>query len=183
MNDGYITKRGLKQLDQNFKKIGLTTIDKFLTDNLNKIGDIAQDSYTPVSENITKSKNLSYIDDRGNGRISNGVRSLEAITKTFKGIPSGALVLFDQVIYDNPYNFFTYSTTLARPIIYSNLGLTEYIPLATSVSPSSIEELAVMADRMFGDMRNLTFTYDKYINEALARCKLVVRASMNYRDN
>ena len=35
MNDGYITKRGLKQLDQNFKKIGLTTIDKFLTDNLN----------------------------------------------------------------------------------------------------------------------------------------------------
>jgi len=89
MNDGYITKRGLKQLDQNFKKIGLTTIDKFLTDNLNKIGDIAQDSYTPVSENITKSKNLSYIDDRGNGRISNGVRSPEAITKTFKGIPIG----------------------------------------------------------------------------------------------
>lgn len=182
MNDGYITKRGLKQLDQNFRKIGLTSIDKFLLDNLNRGGDISPNLYEPVSENITKSKNLAYTDDRGNGRISNGVRSLDAITKTFKGIESGSLVLFDQIIYDNPFNFKGYNTFNARPIIYNNLGLAEYVPLALAVSPTVILELESLSDRMFKDMKNLTFTYDKYINEALICCKLVVRAAMNYRE-
>lgn len=183
MNDGYITKRGLKQLDQNFRKIGLTSIEKFLVDNLNRSGNISQDLYTPISENITKSKNLAYTDDRGDGRISNGVRSLEAITKTFKGIESGSLVLFDQVIYDNPFNFREYSTFNARPTIYNNLGLAEYVPLARAVSSNVILELELLSDRMFKDMKNLTFTYDKYINEALIQCKLVVRTAMNYREN
>ena len=182
MTDIFRTKNGLKQLDQNFRNIGSTSIQNFLNSNLVKVGNIAQDNYIPIESNNTKNSNLSYLTDRGNGRISKGVKSLEAITKIFKGISSSALVLFEQVIYDNPSNFKEYDSMSARQIIYNNLGLAEYISLAKSVSQTVIDDLNNMVDRMFKDMKNLTFTYDNYINEALIKCKNVVAASINYKD-
>ena len=184
MNDGFTTKRGLKQLDQNFRKIGLSSIDSFITNNLTKNQGLSTEMYTPIAEKHNH-KFLSYMrdDGHGNGRITQGVKSLHAITKTFMGISGGSLTLFDQTIFSNPYNFKEYNTIDARAVIYENLGVTVFMITAKIKSPKIIIDFDKMVDRMFLDMRNLTFTYDKYINEALIRCKLVVNASMNYRDN
>lgn len=183
MDNGYISKKSLKQIDQNFKKIGMTALNQFIDNNFTKLNNLAPEAYIPLQTRITRSKNLEYIDDRGSGRISKGVKSLEAITKTLKGIQASSLTLFDQEIYSNPFDFRSYDVNNARTVIYENLGLTEFIPLAMVVSPKIITQLNIMVDKMFIDIKNSTFSYENYINEALPRCKLVVLAAMNFRED
>lgn len=178
MTTGYFTKRSFKQIDQNFKRIGKTSIENFIEQNFSKEKDLDNNYYSlPI-----RRKYLEYMNDRGDGRISKGLRSLEFITKTFRGIPQGALVLFDQIIYSNPYNFKTMNIEDSRIVIVQNLGLSEFIPNASLESKQTIDQLYNMIDRIFKDMKNFTYTFDRYLNEALPRCKLVVKASLNYNN-
>lgn len=186
MDQGYIAKKPLKQIDKNFTDSAVgTTVDQFIAQNFVKATSIPTkfEVATPDYIKISNSQNLIYLNDDGtaDGRITLGVKSLVAITKTLKGIPANSLVLFDQVMYTKPYDFRRQSTEEARLTIATNFGITAMLPEVALVSQSVMDSLNNMSDRMTVDIRNGTFTFAKYINEALSVIKAVVKAAMNYK--
>lgn len=184
MQTGYVTKRSLKQVERDFQENGFTSVDTFINKNFSTEPDTFINPIPPYQsefEKIPKSKNLDFLNDTGSGRISKGVKSLEAICKILKGIPSGAFVLFDQTIYSNPYEILQLNENDSRNVIFSNLGVIPFIELAKRVSIIPINEINNMADVMIRDIKSGTFTYERYLNEALRKCKAVVRTAMNYK--
>jgi hypothetical protein len=179
---GYIPNRPMKEIEQDFRKGGFGSVADFIKNNFTKeqSNSIATIPVTPGKINQLKSISFQYLNDSGSGRIGSGVLSLEAITKVLKGVPIHALTLFDQVIYTNPSEFNTNNQNDLRQAVYTNLGMTEFVPSASLVSPESITNLNLAVDAMIKDMKNFTFTYDNYINTALAVCKGVVQAAIKF---
>lgn len=186
MEPGYIPKKNIKQIQENFKKNGAgTSVADFISNNFKLATNIPQlfQTTSPNYIKINTSKNLAFMNDdgTGNGRITLGVKSLEAISKTLKGVNTSSLVLFDQIIYTRPYDFRNQSTDDARITIATNLGIAEMLPQVKLMSNDIINLFNNMADRMTVDIRSGTFSFDKYIHEALRVIKSVVRTAMNYK--
>ena len=179
---GYIPNRPMKEIEQDFKKGGIGTIDDFINNNFtqetsNVFGNIP---ITQTPQNQLKSISFQYLNDDGTGRIGNGVLSLEAITKVLKGVPAHSLTLFDQVIYTDPSIFYSNDITVLRNAVYTNLGIDAFVPSAQAGFPASIIDLNIIVDTMIKSMKNFTFTYDGYINPALSASKAVVQAAINF---
>lgn len=178
---GYVPNRPMKQVEETFKKGGFGSTTDFINNNFTK--DVANQLATippsPSAQNQLQSISFQYLNDNGNGRISSGVLSLEAITKVLKGVPVHSLTLFDQVIYTDPSIFYTNNQVDLREAVYSNLGITQFINSAQAKYPQSIVNLNVTVDNIISSMKNFTFTYDNYIDSTLAVCKAVVQAAIN----
>jgi hypothetical protein len=179
---GYIPNRPMNEVEQDFKKGGFGSIDNFIADNFTKeqAGTVSNIPMMPTGQTKLKEISFQYLNDTGEGRISSGVLSLQAITKALKGVPIHSLTLFDQVIYTDPSVFYTNDHTILRDAVYTNLGMTEFVASALIVSPISVNNLNIVVNAIIKDMKNFTFSFDNYINTALAVCKSVVEAAVKF---
>lgn len=174
----YIGRRPVKKIQESFDRREMTSVDSFVERNFQPerdglIGGIT--SHQPMRQEF------EYLRDRGRGRISQGLESLETITKAIKGARAHSLVLFDKKMFSSPIEFKESTQDEAVELVINNLGLTSFISAAENVSRSTVDTLRSLAHRMSRDVKNGTFTVDKYKNEALRVCKAVVRTSMNYK--
>lgn len=185
MSNGYITRRPIKDITANFKR-KFSNIDEFINNNFIKddlgVSDSNLEVTEPFSLKISKSRNLSYLEDDGTGRISKGVLALDLICKIVQGIPPASLTLFDQQIYSLPTDFKLLNINDARTNINENLGMVQFIPLAYSISPIIVENYNIFTDKIAKTIKSGYFTTDLYLQETLRQCKLIVKTSMNIKN-
>lgn len=177
----YVGRRPVKQIQDSFTRGEMTTVDEFVERNFRPEPATGVTPSQTLYSELTRGSSLLYLNDNGDGRISDGLKSLEAITKVLKGIPASAMVLFDQVIYTNPYTFRDTTDAESIDLVIQNLGLAPFVAPALAVSPNSIKALNELSLRMSKDIKNGTFTFNKYLNETLRTGKTVVKAGMNYK--
>lgn len=179
---GYIPNKQIKDIEKSFKQGGFGAVQDFINNNftLEPTNALPNIPVAQPKQNQLTSISFQYLNDSGDGRIGMGVLSLEAITKVLKGVPVHALTLFDQVIYTDPSEFFSTDKTSLRQAVYDNLGMSQFLSAALVISPTSVNNLNVVVDAIITDMKNLTFTYDDYIDTALGVCKAVVSAAIKF---
>lgn len=177
----YIPKRPIKQIQDSFTKGQMTTVDEFIKNNYKPEPTAAVTAYQTFYAQVKTGSYLAYLNDTGEGRISSGLKSLEAITKVLKGVPASAMVLFDQIIYTNPYIFRESDNDESIIEVIENLGLAQFVIPAGLVSKNVVIDINELSLRISKDVKSGVFTFNKYLNETLRKSKAVVSAAMNYK--
>ena len=120
------------------------------------------------------------VTDRGNGRIYDGLKSLEAMARMIRGIGSSSTTMFDSnIIAYTPNDMKTASMELAIVIVHANLGLKDIYSYAKSIGLPEIAAYDTLAASIARQVRSGGFRTEDHITEALLRVQNLVKSALN----
>lgn len=158
----------------------LTEFVTELTSNETRNSSVGVQIAAPADFNVNGNDVYRFLSDRGNGRIYDGLKSLELMSRTISGIGLSTAALFDNVII-------AYSATdmqganddTAAKIISANIGILEVYSYAKSVNS---KQVAVYDQWVAGVARQVKaggFKTDEHIEEALIRVKALIKTVLS----
>jgi hypothetical protein len=118
--------------------------------------------------------------DRGTGRIYDGLKSLESMSRVIRGIGAGSTTMFDSnIIAYTPNDMKTASIDVAIVIVHANLGLSNIYPYAKAMGLQEVAAYDKFAATIARQVRAGGFKTEDHITEALLRVKNLVKAALN----
>lgn len=147
----------------------------------NQTNDVILD--TLISTTQPADYNFSAIlTDRGDGRISAGLKSLELLAIIRSGVNQASLFMFDNVIYVGNYSSFNTSDEKALTnIVIANLGMDIVISSLDDDKTATLRNTCLKIAKL---VKSGDYTKDKYSDTVRAECKRLVRLYIReYRDN
>jgi hypothetical protein len=115
--------------------------------------------------------------DRGNGRVYDGLKSLELMSRQIKGVGSSSHTLFDATIIAFSADDMRNSTPeSAARIVNVNLGMVEVVVAAVSTSSYELEKYNSFVNKIAREIRAGGFSTEDNIAEALVRVKALINS-------
>lgn len=163
-----------------------TSSDKTLRDiaaDLKAAGAVENGTIKPTaSSDFTINGNDVYrfLSDRGTGRIYDGLKSLELISRTIRGASKYSTSLFDNtIIAYSVDDMKAASIATATIIVNSNIGIHEVYLYAKSVGSPEIASYDIFVAKIARQIKAGSFKTEDHIAEALIRVKALVRSALN----
>lgn len=134
--------------------------------------DISQ----PTDFTVNGNDVYRFLSDRGAGRVYDGLKSLELMSRTIRGINA------DSALFDNAIIAFTTSDMqdaddlTASKIVSSNIGILEVYNFAKAAGSSQIAAYDIFAATVARQVKAGGFKTDEHIDEALIRVKSLIRS-------
>lgn len=123
-----------------------------------------------------------FLSDRGAGRIYDGLRSLELMSRTIKGIGLSTAKLFDNtIIAYTPDDMKNAANDMAIRIICANIGIQEVYDYAKSVNSTEVAGFDAFASIIARQIKAGGFKTEDHIQEALVRVKALIRSVLYKR--
>lgn len=171
----------IKEISDKFfsRDPNVKTLTEFATEVLAVEGKIIQ-----VGGNETSAENFKvngedvyqFLSDNGNGRIYDGLKSLETMSRIIRGVGEGLETLFDNKILSHTVDDMVAADIAgAVRIVNANLGLTEILVYARSKNVQQLKDFETFATRIAKDVKTGTFRTEPYLAEALLRIKSLIR--------
>lgn len=121
----------------------------------------ATNAFAPNLNNVPEDyKFASILIDRGAGRISSGLKSLELLSLLCAGVPPNKLFLFDNVIYAGSATAFASGTDEElTKLVIANIGMTTIVD---NLPPSRTANISSVALRIAKTVKSGGYTADMY---------------------
>jgi hypothetical protein len=120
--------------------------------------------------------------DRGTGRVYEGLKSLELMSRVIKGLSATAVTLFDnKIIAFSAEDMRASNDTAAIDIINSNLGMKEVYDFAKNANASEVVRYNVFVSKIARQIKAGGFKTEDHLTEALVRVKALVKAAMGIK--
>lgn len=133
-----------------------------------------------IAETLDDAKLYRLLSDRGNGQIYEGLRSLELMSRTIKGV--GTTSLFDNVILAYTADDMKRSDDpTGIRIANTNIGIQEIYEYAKSINSVEVAAYDRFATKIVKQIRAGGFKTDEHIQEALIRVKALIRSTLNFK--
>lgn len=122
-----------------------------------------------------------FLSDRGNGRIFDGLKSLELMSRIIRGVNVTSVTLFD----DNKIIAFTAddmkgaTMEVAMEIVTTNLGLKDVYSFAKAHRSPELVAYDAFVSKIARQVRAGGFKTEEHIAEALVRVKALVKSALN----
>jgi hypothetical protein len=121
-----------------------------------------------------------YLTDRGTGRVYDGLKSLELMSRVIKGVSLKSASLFDaKIIAFTPEDMKGASDEVARTIVNSNLGLKEVYEFARVSRSKELAAYDIFIKKIVRQIKAGGFRAEDHITEALVRVKALVKTTIN----
>jgi hypothetical protein len=121
-----------------------------------------------------------FLSDRGNGRIYDGLKSLELMARIIKGVSLTSVSLFDnEIIAFTADDMKNASMDVAVIIVNSNIGVKEVYDFAKSIGSPEIESYDAFINKIARQVRAGGFKTEDHIAEALVRVKALIKSVIN----
>lgn len=175
----YSVKTPVQEVLAAFERREFTNVEAFLL----RQNEANSEVLIPVTESnkITKDNSFGLLLDRGNGPITEGMKSLEIISKSLRGINLNSLLLFDgKIIASSPAQMKSASDVLARQIVIDNIGMQKYIDLAINNATSEVDQLNSLCSTIAKRVKSGSFKYLEFRDVLLLRCKKVITAAIQF---
>lgn len=174
-----------EEIDHRFVNESVTSVARYI-DTLRFPIVVSQSqtgSYMPDKpkfEQMALYQNADIYADSGNGRVSDGLRGLELLSRTCKGIPIDNLFMFNNTIHSSSADQVkNASDDQLIQIVIDNLGLTFIMSNAKKVSPSLVEEFRTVCYRIGYQVRSGTFQKEPIQSTVLMYAKKLTLAAAN----
>lgn len=174
----------IKEIEDKFFKLGdydPVKIDAFVRETVEGENDsgVVKLAKPALFDEVDAFK---FLNDRGTGRIYQGVRSLELISRSLRGVPASSLTLFDaKIMAYGPEDMRTAGQETARNIITANLGISNYYDAVRSVDNVEVAKYKEFMDKVAKEVKSGGFSAAVSLSEALVRTKAIVRLALNNR--
>lgn len=174
-----------EEIESRFASGSVTAVARYI-ENIRFPIDMTQEGgFTPdrpPTEQVQLYQNSDVFLDFGSGRVSKGIRGLELLSKLCKGVDPNSLYLFNNVIYLSDANEVKKADrTRLIEIVRANLGVTNLIPAAESVSPSTVEEFDNLCYEVGYQVKMGTFREEDYKNRILIRARRLALTASRYK--
>lgn len=121
-----------------------------------------------------------FLSDRGNGRIYDGLRSLELISRTIRGVSLSSATLFDTTIVAFTVDDMKAATVdSAIVIVNANIGIKDVYDYAKSVNSTELANYDAFAKKIAREIKAGGFKTEAHIAEALVRVKALIKSVLN----
>lgn len=158
------------------------TLREFTTDlasSENRSDDTRVSPFSPQDFVLNGKSVYILLADNGTGRIYEGLRSLEMMSRVIRGVSESSVSLFNETIIDStPSVMRTASSAKSIEIISKNLGVFDVLDYAKSVSSPEVARYEAFALRINRKIKAGSFKTDEHLAEALLRVKALVRSSV-----
>lgn len=145
-----------------------------------KNGDVGIKLTSPQDYIVNGQDVFRFLSDRGNGRIYDGLKSLEVMSRIIKGVSVTSASLFDnEIIAFTAEDMRNASMETAMVIVNSNIGIKEVYDFAKSVNSSEIEGYDAFITKIARQVRAGGFKTEDHLSEALVRVKSLVKSVFN----
>lgn len=133
------------------------------------------------SDFVISSKDVyRLLTDRGNGRIYDGLKSLEMMSRVISGISKSADSIFDnKIIAFSADDMRNADDAMASRIICSNIGILDVYQFCKAVGSSEVATFDTFVSRISRKIKAGSFKTEDHIQEALVRVKALIRAAIN----
>lgn len=163
---------------------GELTLSEFTTQLIaeeTKNGEIGVKKTSSIDYIINGQDVYRFLSDRGNGRIYDGLKSLELMSRLIRGAGESSTSLFDNVqIIAFSVDEMKYSTIEgASHIVNANLGLSEIHRFAKAVGSREIEQYDAFIAKIARQIRAGGFKAEEHLTEALVRVKALIKTVLN----
>lgn len=123
-----------------------------------------------------------FLSDRGNGRIYEGLKSLELMSRVIKGVSITSVTLFDsEIIAFTADDMRSATLEAAMDIVNANIGIKDVHDFAKSINSAEIANYDIFIARIARQVRAGGFKTEEHIGEALVRVKSLVKSVLNSR--
>lgn len=121
-----------------------------------------------------------FLSDRGTGRIYEGLKSLELMSRTIRGVTQTSASLFDNaIIAYSVAEMKAADMTLAGVIVNANIGIQEIYTIAKAGESKEIAAYDAFVSKIARQIKAGGFKTEDHINEALIRVKALVKSALN----
>lgn len=121
-----------------------------------------------------------FLTDSGNGRVYDGLKSLEVMSRIIRGVGESLETLFDnKIISHSAEDMKTASIEGAVRIVNANLGLDSILAYARSKKSIALDEYDEFVTRIARDVKTGVFKTEAYLPEALLRIKSLIKLILN----
>ena len=172
---------GIKQITDRFfaREAGVTIRD--LTSSLmSGETNVPTGIVKPTSEKdfVVNGKDVyKFLSDTGNGRIYEGLKSLELMSKIIKGVGNSSVTLFDnKIIAFTPDDMKSASAEGAKTIINANLGVKDIYDFAKISNSNEIARYDEFLSRISRQVKAGGFIAEEHRIEGLVRVKALIRS-------
>lgn len=123
---------------------------------------------------------FKYLSDRGDGRIYQGLQSLEFMSRVLNGTPASSLSLFDgKLLAYKPDDLKYANTATGRLIILTNLGVEGYWDVVKALEHDDVAKFFLFMDKLVRQIKSGGFRAADSFNEAALRTKAIVKLALN----
>lgn len=135
---------------------------------------------TPQDFTVNGQDVYRFLSDRGAGRVYDGLKSLELMSRTISGIGVSTAALFDNVIIAfTATDMQGASDDQAAKIVSANIGILDVYNYAKSVNSLQVAQYDLFVASVARQVRAGGFKTDDHLDEALIRVKALIRSVLN----
>jgi len=161
-----IKRSTITDLSERFAEEGFSAIETFLAQQQGGLNTLITNEQR-ADEKTSPDDTAILTTDSGDGRISKGLKGLDAMARTFRGTPLESLGVFGGKIFaSSPQRLSAASIEDAREIIWANLGINQYMLIIQEGNTVDYTSLVSLADRITHDIKAGNLVADKYGDEA-----------------
>lgn len=118
-----------------------------------------------------------FLSDTGNGRIYEGLKSLELMSRVIKGVSLTSVSLFDnKIIAFTPDDIRNATMEDAMVIVNTNIGIKDVYDFAKAANSKEITRYDEFISRIAREVRAGGFITENHITEALIRVKALIKS-------
>lgn len=144
--------------------------------------DVGVKATSPQDFVVNGQNVYQFLNDRGTGRIYDGLKSLELMSRIIRGVSIAASSLFDAtIIAFTPDDMKNASMAGAADIVIANLGLKEVYVYAKNQNSPEIAAFDVFVARIARQVKAGGFKTEDHITEALVRVKALVKSALTLK--
>lgn len=123
-----------------------------------------------------------FLSDRGTGRIYEGLKSLELMSRTIRGASKSSTNLFDgAIIAYTPDEMKAAVIEVAVSVVNANIGVQDIYLFAKSVGSKEMTAYNAFAQKIARQVKAGSFKTETHIAEALIRVKALVNSVLNLK--
>lgn len=155
---------------------------KLITDE-SKNGEVGVKATSAQDYVVNGQDVYRFLSDRGNGRIFDGLKSLELMSRIIRGVSQTSVSLFDsnEIIAFTADDMKGSSMETAMKIVNANIGIQDVYSFAKSLGSPEIESYDLFISKIARQVRAGGFKTEEHITEALVRVKALVKSALNTR--
>lgn len=139
--------------------------------------DVGIKTNSPLDFMVNGKDVSRLLTDRGTGRIYEGLKSLELMSRIIKGVGVSSSTLFDaNIIAFSASDMQNASINRAYDITNTNLGVKDILDYARSVNSTEVAGYEDFVAKITREIKAGGFKTETYLHEALVRIKALIRS-------
>ena len=120
----------------------------------------------------------NLLTDRGNGRVYDGLKSLEIMSRMIRGVGTSSMFGTDIIAY-TPNDMKSAQMDVAVAIVNANLGVSDIYSYAKSVGLPEVAAYDRLISTIARKVRAGGFKVEEHLYEAIVQVRKLVKAALN----